>query len=284
VITLEHSYSTCRALARKYGKTYYAATYALPQVKRHHVWALYAFCRLADDIVDEESDAPAVTRASALAAFGDRFFRDLDAGDSEHPALKAVVHTVKALGHEPDLFRRFLRSMAMDVSVSRYETWEDLLDYMDGSAAVIGEMMLPVLEPSTPDAVEPARSLGLAFQLTNFLRDVDEDLVRGRVYIPQEDLRRFDAHPSSRRVDDAWVALMRFEIARCRRLYATADEGIAMLPPASARCVRAARVLYARILDHVERRNYDVFRGRVHVPSWQKAAIACRLALQPMQS
>jgi 15-cis-phytoene synthase len=281
VITLEESYANCGALARRHGTTYFVATYALPRVKRHHVWALYAFCRVADDIVDDLGDAPVEERAAALSAFGDRFFADAQRGVSSDPVLKAVVHTVRAFGHDLDLFRRFLRSMTMDLSTCEYETWDDLLDYMDGSAAVIGEMMLPLLEPTTPEALGPARSLGLAFQLTNFLRDVEEDLRRGRVYLPQEDLRAFGADPSRREVDDAWVALMRFEIERCRELYRHADEGLRMLPPASARCVRTARVLYSRILERVERQQYDVFTSRARVPTWQKIATACRFAVQP---
>jgi 15-cis-phytoene synthase len=284
MITLDESYDRCRDLARRYGTTYYWATYALPRVKRHHVWALYAFCRYADDIVDVDGSAAGDTtvgeRADGLAAFGKQFFDDWRAGDSDDPVLKAVVHTVRAFGHDPEVFERFLASMTMDLSVSRYETWDDLLGYMDGSAAVIGETMLPLLEPDSPAALEPARSLGLAFQLTNFLRDVDDDLRLGRVYLPQEDLRRFGADPRRRRVDDAWVALMRFEIERCRGLYRDADRGIGMLPPASARCVRAARVLYSRILDRIERHDYDVFASRARVPTWEKLATVGRIAVR----
>src|SRR5690606_20449203 len=116
--------------------------------------------------------------------------------------------------------------------------------YMEGSAAVIGEMMLPVLEPYTPEAMEPARALGKAFQLTNFLRDVDEDLDRGRVYLPQEDLERFGADPWLRRVTPQWRELMAFDVARNRALYDDARPGLAMLPPASRRCVGTALVLY----------------------------------------
>ena len=129
---------------------------------------------------------------------------------------------------------------------------------MDGSAAVIGEMMLPVLDPGHgPDAVEPARALGVAFQLTNFLRDVAEDLDRGRVYLPEEDLARF-------------------EIDRIRDLYAVADTGIAMLPARSAACVRAARILYAAILDRIEERGYDVFSSRARVGTGRKLYTAVR--------
>jgi phytoene synthase len=284
MITLDESYARCRELARRYGTTYYWATYALPRVKRPHVWALYAFCRQADDIVDGQGAAAVCDPAAALAEFGAQFFSDWRLGDSNHDVLKAVVHTVRALGHDPSIFERFLASMTMDLTVTQYDTWDALLGYMDGSAAVIGEMMLPLLEPTSPVALGPARALGLAFQLTNFLRDVDEDLERGRVYLPQEDLLRFGADPRRRAVDDAWTALYRFEIERCRALYEEADRGISMLPPASARCVRAARVLYARILDRIERAGYDVFRSRARVPTWQKVTTVGRLVVQPAAS
>ena len=198
MITLDASYARCRELNKAYGTTYYAATFVLPRVKRHHVHALYGFCRYADDIVDDLGPAPVDVREKALADFGERFFADLDAGDSDDEVLKAVVHTVKAFGIDPGCFRRFLHSMTMDLTVSTYETFDDLLEYMDGSAAVIGEMMLPILEPSSDAAVPRARDLGIAFQLTNFLRDVGEDLDRGRVYLPQEDLRRFGVSPGER--------------------------------------------------------------------------------------
>jgi phytoene synthase len=278
-ITLEGSYARCREVARRHGTTYYASTVLLPRAKRPHVWALYAFCRTADDIVDDDPDSPVEAKAEALAMYGARFARALDEGESHDPILMGVVHTVRQLGLDRDLFTRFLHSMAMDLTVDRYETWEDLLVYMDGSAAVIGEMMLPVLEPTGGGAVGPARDLGVAFQLTNFLRDVDEDLDRGRVYIPQEDLRAFGADPHRRRVDEPWHRLMRFEVERCRELYRSADEGIGLLPPASARCVRAARVLYAQILDQIEAAGDDVFTARARVPTRTKVATVARLSM-----
>jgi phytoene synthase len=278
VTTLEESYARCRTLNRRHGTTYYWSTLALPRVKRHHVHALYGFCRHADDIVDDLAPASVEVREKALADFGDRLFADLEAGRSDDPVLKAVVHTVRAFAIDPECFARFLRSMAMDLSVDRYETFADLRRYTDGSAAVIGEMMLPILEPLDPAAEAPARALGDAFQLTNFLRDVDEDLDRGRVYLPQEDLRRFSAADALERraVTPGWVELMRFEIGRTRDLYRLADEGIGLLPPASARCIRAARVLYARILEVIEANGYDVFSRRATVPTWQKAALVAR--------
>jgi phytoene synthase len=278
--TLEESYAVCKVLNKRYGTTYYLSTMLLPRVKRHHVWALYAFCRYADDIVDDLGPVPVDVRAKALADFGDRFFADVEAGYSDDPVLKAVVHTVQAFGHDLGCFHRFLRSMTMDLTVDSYATWDELLVYMDGSAAVIGEMMLPILEPASPQAYHHARDLGNAFQLTNFLRDVDEDLDRGRVYLPQDDLDRFGADPTTRVVDAAWQDLMRFEIARCRALYESADKGIAMLPPSSARCVGAARRLYGEILDRIEANGYDVFTTRARVSSVRKLSVAGRVALR----
>ena len=277
VVTLDESYARCRELNKRYGTTYYWSTKVLPRVKQHHVWALYAFCRYADDIVDDLGPAPVAERAAALASFGDRFFADLAVGHSDDPVLKAVVHTVRAFDIDPDCFRRFLRSMTMDLTVATYDTWDDLLDYMDGSAAVIGEMMLPILEPLRPEALPHARDLGNAFQLTNFLRDIDEDLDRGRQYVPQEDLRRFGVDLTQRVVTPEFIELMRFEIARCRELYASAEQGRSMLPPASARCIGAAHDLYSRILVRIEEQGYDVFHGRARVSTAEKAALVARL-------
>ena len=251
MITLEASYAECRRLNKRYGTTYYWSTMLLPSVKRPHVHALYGFCRHADDIVDnivdEVGDVSVERRSAALAELRDRFFSDLDRGHSDDLVLKAVVHTVRAFDIDPDGFARFLRSMEMDLTVERYETWEDLREYMDGSAAVIGEMMLPILEPTDlPTATGPARALGEAFQLTNFLRDVDEDLDRGRQYLPQEDLRRFGVDLADRRCTPSFVDLMRFEIARCRRAlpmcrgrHRPAAGPLGSLHPSSARPVRA---------------------------------------------
>jgi phytoene synthase len=276
LVTLEESYRRCRALNRRFGTTYYAATWLLPTVKRHHVHALYGFCRYADDIVDDLGPVPVDVREKALADFGDRFFSDLAAGRSDDPVLKAVVHTVRAFDVDPDCFRRFLRSMTMDLTVTEYQAFDDLLDYMDGSAAVIGEMMLPILEPSDAAALGPARDLGIAFQLTNFWRDVSEDLGRGRVYLPQEDVVRFGAGPAlrERRVTPEWIALMRFEVARTREYYRSADRGISMLPAVSGRCIAGARALYSGILERIEAVGYDVFSQRVRVQAWRKAAVA----------
>jgi phytoene synthase len=279
-VTLEESYRRCRALNRRHGTTYYASTFLLPAVKRPHVHALYGFCRYADEIVDDLGDTATEVREKALTDFGDRFLTDLAAGRSDEPVLKAVVHTARAFDLPPEAFERFLASMAMDLRVSTYETFDDLCGYMDGSAAVIGELMLPILEPRSADAVEPARALGIAFQLTNFLRDVAEDLDRGRVYLPLADLSRFGLTPADLRcASPRSTDLIAYEVSRARAHYARAAPGIPLLDPASQACMRTAYRLYGGILDEIEAAGYDVFARRATVPHRRRAAVAVRSLL-----
>ena len=277
---LAEGYRRAARITRDNGTTYYWGTMLLPPERRRHVYAVYALCRLADDIVD----APSATRGdhvretgAALTAFRDRVADVLDGGSTDDPVLAAIGDSFARCAIPRENVDRFFNAMAQDLTVATYETWEDLVAYMEGSAAVIGEMMLPVLRPRSPEAFEPARALGFAFQLTNFLRDVGEDLDRGRVYVPQVDLRRFGADPWERRVTPEWRQVMRFEIARNRELYAQANAGIPLLPPSSARCVATARELYARILAKIEARDYDVFAGRARVASWSKATTSARI-------
>jgi isopentenyl-diphosphate delta-isomerase type 1 len=273
-------YRRCAQITREHGTTYYWGARMLSRRSRHHVYAVYTLARLADDIVDDAGPTPGPETAAELRAFEQRFWTALEAGTDDDPVMAAIVTSVREANIDPECFERFFGAMRMDLTVTEYETWADLLGYMEGSAAVIGEMMLPVLQPDR-GAREAARSLGLAFQLTNFLRDVGEDLDRGRVYVPQEDLRRFGADPSRRVVDDAWRALMAFEIERNRRLYREADTGIPLLGGAARRCVSTARVLYARILDLIEDADHDVFSGRLRVPTRDKAVLAARMLTHP---
>lgn len=268
----------CARVTREFGTTYYWGAALLPRAQREQVFATYTLCRMADDIVDapratSDAERVPVTRA-ALAAFRQQFVDAVADPASCEPVMAAIGTTVRDAGIDMECLDRFFDAMSMDLDTERYQTWDDLVGYMEGSAAVIGEMMLPVLRPTSPAAKHPARQLGFAFQLTNFLRDVDEDLDRGRVYIPQEDLRRFGADPTRRVVDDAWRALMAFEMERNRQLYREAWEGLQYLPGASARCVGSAHRLYSEILDRIETNDYDVFAGRIRVPTWRKALIA----------
>lgn len=275
-------YRRCAELTRQHGTTYYWGALLLPRARRRDVYTVYALCRLADDIVDEPEKVDLAvpregTPSQRLAAFKLSFFSALDAGGADEPVMAAIVDSIIRRGTDRECFERFFGAMEADLTHTTWDTWPQLRDgYMEGSAAVIGEMMLPVLEPFSPAAKEPARALGHAFQLTNFLRDVAEDLDRGRVYLPQEDLARHGADPWLRQVTPQWRAMMAEQIARNRDLYATAQRGLAMLPPASRRCVGTALVLYSRILDRIESVDYDVFAGRVRVPDAEKLRVTLR--------
>ncbi len=279
---LRPGYRRCAELTRQYGTTYYWGALLLPRRQRRDVYTVYALCRLADDIVDEPEKVDvavplAGSPAQRLTAFKQYFFAALDGEPTSEPVMAAIVDSIRRRGTDPECFERFFNAMEKDLVCDTWQTWEELRDgYMEGSAAVIGEMMLPVLEPLSDAARGPARALGQAFQLTNFLRDVDEDLDRGRVYLPQQDLARHGADPWLRENTAAWRAMMAEQVARNRELYAQAVPGLAMLPRASRRCVGTALVLYSRILDRIEANDYDVFAGRIRVPNAEKLAVTVR--------
>jgi phytoene synthase len=276
--TLAAAYERCRRIHAEYGRSYYLATLMLPRWKRPHVHALYGFTRYADEVVDDLGTglAPA-ERAGRLRALRACLDAALAGEPVADPIMPAVAHTVRRFGIPTADVDTFLAAMARDTTQSGYATYEDLLAYMEGSAAVIGTMMLPILEP--PDlaaAREPARQLGFAFQLTNFLRDVAEDLGRGRVYLPAADLARFGVRHedlAADRVGPALRAALRFEAQRAREHYARAEPGIALLAPSSRPCVRAARTLYRGILDEIERADFEVLSARVRVPRRRRLAV-----------
>jgi phytoene synthase len=270
---LRTSYETCRRLNAQHGKSYYLATLLLPPHKRPHVHALYGFARYADDFVDSLTEPD----PDRLVAWGDDFLAAMTSGGSDDHVAAAASHTMRHFGIPLAHVEAFLHSMRQDITVTTYETYDDLRAYMYGSAEVIGLQMLPVLGVVDERAHHHARLLGEAFQLTNFIRDVAEDLERGRVYLPLADLRRFDveiADLSPGPVSDEVRALVRFEVARARALYAEAAPGIHMLDPTSRDCVRTAFQLYGGILDEVERAGHDVLNRRLVVSGPRRLRIA----------
>ena len=279
--TLSAAYERCRQLHARHGRTYYLATLLLPRWKRPHVHALYGFTRYADEIVDDlATTLDPAGQAAALTAWGERFFAGLRGAPVQDPVLPAVLHTVRAFDLEVGDFEQFLESMAMDLTVDGYGTYAELRRYMEGSAAVIGTMLTPILESSDPPrAREHARQLGLGFQLTNFIRDLAEDHARGRVYLPAEDLDRFGVRRgdlAAGKAGPAVRALLAFEVERARGHYRAAEPGIGLLAPSSRPCVRVAFDLYGGILDEVERAGYQVLDRRVAIPRHRRLTMAGR--------
>ncbi|MFF5565745.1 phytoene/squalene synthase family protein [Streptomyces sp. NPDC012623] len=282
---LRAAYLNCRELNALHGRTYFLATRLLTSDRRPAVHALYGFARWADDIVDDLGDgASAAERARAL----DDLQRDLEAGLSaghgDHPVVAALADTAERYGIDHRHFTDFMASIRMDLDTTGYATWDDLARYVHGSAAVIGLQVLPVLGTCAPraEAAPHAASLGIAFQLTNFLRDVGEDLERGRVYLPAD---RLAAHGVDRELltwcrrtggkDLRVVEALRELVAFNRGIYRHAALGIPMLAAVSRPCVSTALVLYSGILDRIEAAGYTpVLRRRVAVPAHRRAEVA----------
>lgn len=285
---LRAAYTFCRRLNARHGRTYFLAARFLPVERRSAVHALYGFARWADDIVDDlESSASRAERDTALRGLRERMDTGLRTGRSEEPVIRALVDTAARYGIDHAYFADFMESMASDLDVTEYATYEDLARYMHGSAAVIGLQMLPVLGTVVPraEAAPHAAALGVAFQLTNFLRDVGEDLDRGRVYLPLDLLAAHgvdgDLLAWSRRTgrDDPRIrAALRAGIALTRDVYREAEPGLAMLDPVARPCMRTAFTLYQDILGAIESDGFQVLHRRAVVPRRRRAALALAAA------
>ncbi|OKK21938.1 phytoene synthase [Streptomyces sp. CB00455] len=281
---LRQAFARCRRLNAAHGKTYFLATRLLPAGRRPAVHALYGFARLADDIVDDlGTDTPQPVRAQRLRQLSQDLGSAMNGGDSSHPVVAAVAHTAHRYRIPYRHFDDFLTSMRSDLTVTDYPTLDALRSYMHGSAAVIGLQMLPVLGHTTPreEAAPHAAALGEAFQLTNFLRDVGEDLDRGRVYLPAdllaaEGVDRDLLHWSrgTGRRDPRITRALRSAAAVTRSFYEKARPGLDMLEPVSRPCVRTAFVLYGDILGAIARDGYASVHRRSTVSLRRRAAVA----------
>ncbi len=275
---LRASYAECKRLNSLHGKTYYLATLLLPKEKRPHVHALYGFARYADEIVDDLASTLTISeKADLLKQWGDGVISDIQRGTCNDHIGRALVDTVRRFDIPIAYFEAFMHSMNMDLSVTHYQTYDDLLEYVYGSAAVIGLQMVPILGYSDPAAFAAAEKLGIAFQLANFIRDVGEDLDRGRIYLPLEELAAAGVTPellAERQLTPEIKSALAFQIARVRRLQAEASAGISLLDPASQPCIIAASELYCGIVDEVEKINYEVFTQRATTSSWRRLKVA----------
>jgi phytoene synthase len=275
---LRASYAECKRLNALHGKTYFLATLLLPKAKRPFVHALYGFARYADEIVDDLASQLSVQeKAKELSSWGNNVLSDLKKGRSQDPVGRALIDTVTRFEIPHEYFEAFLHSMEMDLTVQEYETYEDLMEYVYGSAAVIGLQMVPILGPLHDDAYESAKTLGIAFQLANFIRDVGEDLDRSRVYLPKRELQQFGVDRKmleARVLTPEIVEALKFQISRVKRLQEQADPGIKLLEPSSRPCIQAASTLYCGIVDEVEKINYDVFNKRAKTSSVRRLRVA----------
>lgn len=289
---LEDAYELCRQITAEYSKTFYLGTLLMPEEKRRAIWAIYVWCRRTDELVDGPK-ADQTTDATL-----DQWEQHLESLFAGHPIEDVDVALVDTLERFPigiQPFRDMIAGQRMDLYRSRYETFEELELYCYRVAGTVGLMTTPVMgvdrsclsAPWVQSVTSPepeAVALGIANQLTNILRDVGEDARRGRIYLPLEDLARFQYSEKDLLngvVDDRWRQLMQFQIARARRFFTEAEQGISLLSPDARFPVWSALMLYRGILNIIEKNQYDVFQKRAYVPGWRKL---CYLPLAKVRS
>ncbi len=259
----------CEAITRRYSKSFFFATSFLPPEKRRAIRALYAFCRWSDDIVDEPEQAIGYSLDGWSLCAHD------ESPDPDNPVLVAWTDTRKRYGLSADVIDALLAGVRMDLSIDRYDTFDDLWLYCYRVASTVGLLSMQIIgyeEGADPYAIK----LGVALQLTNILRDVGEDARRGRIYLPLDELARFDLAEQDildACLDERYLALMRFQVARAEHLYEEAWPGIAMLHADGRMAVAAAATVYRAILPTIERNGYNNHSRRAYVPSWQKVAM-----------
>lgn len=276
-------YEVCRRIQRQYGSTYYFATLRFPRYIQRRVWAVYGFVRVPDEWVDNPGNLSIQERLDLLTDWRDQLRRGLAGERPKHPAMRAFVDTVREAEIPVGEAELFLDAMEMDVYKSRYATYEELQAYMRGSAAAVGVMMCYAMDARPDeDTLARARALGDAMQMTNFLRDIAEDVDRGRIYMPLEDLREhgvLEEDILAKRFTPQFRELMRYEVCRAKKLYFYSDLGLPRLPRRMRRAVMVARLAYAQILEKIESQGYDVFQGRARTSKVAKIRCALRVAV-----
>ena len=289
---LRASYLECKRLNSLHGKTYYLATLLLPPAKRPFVHALYGFARYADEIVDDlASIQTEEEKANSLKKWGDGVLADIKSGKSKDHIGSALVDTVRRFNIPIAHIEAFLNSMKMDLTITEYHSYEDLQEYVYGSAAVIGLQMVAVLGTTSATDIKEANiaaeKLGIAFQLANFIRDVGEDLDRGRIYLPIKELQ---AHGVTREMLENRIvtpqikSALKEQIRRVRILQEESDIGIKLLSTDSRSCIEAASELYCGIVDEVEKINYEIFTKRAKTSTLRRVKVALPAYLRARKS
>jgi 15-cis-phytoene synthase len=274
-----HTVERAREVTRRYARTFYFASHVLPPAKRDAAYVVYAFCRYADNCTDvHREDRERITDAGAQLTL---LRQELDAvyAPADVPTRWVALRaTVRAYRIPREYFEELLNGVAMDLAPRTYATWGDLELYCYRVASVVGLIMTHIFGATSPAALQYAADLGKAMQLTNILRDVGEDHRMGRVYLPIDDLQSFGVTAemiAAGTVTPEVTALLRFEIARARALYADGEKGIPMIPDDGSRfSTRLMSSMYARILRAIEHNGYNVFTTRAHVPLRTKLRIA----------
>jgi phytoene synthase len=271
------TYDEARRYTRTHAKSFYFASHVLPREKRRAAYAVYAFCRFADNVADEWSETD---RKAGLDLLRIQLHRVYAGSDEMDAGLQSFRETVERYAIPEEYFLDLFRGMEMDLVRSRYETFAELEDYCYCVASVVGLIMAKVFGVTAPEADRHARDLGTAMQLTNILRDIREDLGRDRVYLPKDELRAFSVSTEELQqgiLTPQFTSLMAMQVARARDYYASGRDGLKYIPDDGSRyCARLMSDIYSGILERIEWQSYDVFSRRAMVPVWEKLRIAAR--------
>lgn len=274
---IDAAYEHCRKVTRKAARNFYFAFVTLPHPKRRAIYATYAFCRLCDDIADEP--LPPDEKVARLA----QVHRDLDrafGGEPDGPVFTALKDATDTFHIPREHLHELVRGVEMDLTQSRYHTFDDLRSYCYRVASAVGLICIEVFQYRDPKAREYAVDLGLAMQLTNILRDIQEDAGRGRIYIPQEEMTRFgysEGELLSGIINENFIRLMQFQAQRARAYFDSGRHLLPLLAPRSRACPAVLHGLYQRLLDRIEARHYDVFHGRIGLSTWEKLTLTARV-------
>lgn len=274
-LSLQDSYSYCRRLARQRARNFYYSFLLLPRSKRNAICAIYAFMRHCDDL----SDAPGAGGDSArtsLEKWGFELEAALQGRYGDHPLWRAFHDTVGRYRIPPQYFHDMIAGVASDLQPRHIQTFDELYRYCYQVASVVGLTVIHIFGFQSAEALLLAEKCGLAFQLTNILRDIGEDAARGRIYLPAEDLERFGVTGQPFQRTGGFIELMRFEAERARAYYSKAQPLIGLVDPSSRRSLWALIEIYRRLLDRIERSGFDVLSRRIALPPWEKAWIVVR--------
>ena len=278
---LEQAYKYCESITKTHAKSFYFAAKFLPKHKRKPIYALYALCRKVDDEVDEigeNNEAEAIKAVEKWQQQLEEIYQDKAKSQKPKTKNQNLVFTawrdlLQTYKIPKKLPLELMQGVLMDTTIKRYETFDELYVYCYRVASTVGLMSSEIFGYTEKVTLEYAEALGIGMQLTNILRDVKEDALMGRIYLPQEDLRRFDVSEKqifANKYDENFVALMKFQIERARDYYRKSEKGIPLLEKDTRFTVLLASRIYGRILDEIERQNYDVFVKRAHTTFSQK--------------
>jgi phytoene synthase len=277
--TIDQSYEYCRRVARRRAKNFYYSFILLSRPQRRAMCAIYAFMRFCDDL----SDDPGASRA-AIDRWRSEMEDALQGRFSGNPVWPAFHHTVRRFGIPHQYFREMIDGVVSDLEPREMQTFDELYRYCYRVASVVGLTAIHIFGFDTRSALPLAEKCGVAFQLTNILRDVREDADRGRIYLPAEDLRRFEVPASDLRDGrrtEPFLRLMRFEAQRARAYYEESRPLLELIHPRSRPSLWALIAIYSRLLERIEQSNFDVFARRVRLPLWEKSWIVLRALSKP---